>query len=128
MRWHLIKQTSWMALFMLGMGLIPSCQSEQNTKPDNLIPGDRMADILTEVHKAETRVSRLGLRSVDSSNIAYKHLEKQIFKRFKVDTAAYARSYGYYSSHPREMEVIYKQVVEKLKKESEAPKSKPAKS
>ncbi|WP_338874525.1 DUF4296 domain-containing protein [Spirosoma sp. SC4-14] len=122
MRWHLIKQTIWMGLAMLGLGMLPGCQAQQDERPDNLIPEDRMADILTEVHKAETKVSRLGLRSLDSSNIAYKHLERQIFVKFKVDTAAYTKSYVYYSSHPREMESIYKQVVEKLKKETEPKK------
>lgn len=123
MRWHLIKQTIWMAMAILGLGMLPSCQAQQDERPDNLIPEDRMVDILTEVHKAETRVSRLGLRSLDSSNIAYKHLERQIFQKFKVDTAAYTKSYVYYSSHPREMESIYKQVVEKLKKQTEPTKS-----
>ncbi|WP_232541074.1 DUF4296 domain-containing protein [Spirosoma endbachense] len=122
MRWHLMKQTIWMALAMLGIGLLPSCQSAEDKRPENLIPEDRMANILTEVHMAESRVSRLGLRSIDSSNLAYKHLENQIFKKFKVDTAAYSKSYTYYSSHPSEMEAIYKQVVDNLKKKTEAPK------
>lgn len=93
-----------------------ACQDPGDERPDKLIPADKMADILTEVHLAESRVSRLGLRSVDSSNVVYKHLEKGIYQKFGVDTAAYNRSYIYYSSHPREMEAVYKRVVENLQK------------
>ncbi|GAB3890605.1 DUF4296 domain-containing protein [Spirosoma agri] len=122
MSWHLIKQTIWMGLAILGLGLLQGCQSPEDKRPDNLIPTDRMATILTEVHMTESRVSRLGLRSIDSSNIAYKHLEKQIYQKFKVDTAAYAKSYVYYAAHPRQMEELYKQVVDNLKKLAEPKK------
>ena len=81
-----------------------------------------MADILTEVHMAEARISRINLRSVDSSHIAYKHLEDQIFRKFGVDTATYRKSYIFYSSHPTNMEAIYKQVTEKLQKKTKMKK------
>lgn len=84
-----------------------------------------MADILTEVHLAEARISRVNLRSVDSSQIAYKHLEDKIFKKFGVDTATYRKSYIFYSSHPANMEAIYKQVTEKLQKKISAKTKKP---
>jgi len=79
-----------------------------------------MAAVLTEIHLAEARVSRLGLGSMDSSNMVYKRLERQIFQKFKVDTSAYSKSYVYYSSHPLQMEAIYKQITENLKKKVDA--------
>ncbi len=101
---------------------VMACSAPDTDRPDNLIPADRMAAILTEVHMAESRISRLNLASTDSANLAYKHVEKKIFARFKVDTAAYTKSYIYYSSHPREMEIIYKQVTENLKKKVDVKK------
>ena len=112
MRWHLMKQTIWRCLLLAG--LLAGCEAPEDKRPDGLIPEDRMAQILTEIHLTESTVSRLNLVGVDSANMAYKHLERQVFRKFQVDTAAYTRSYIYYSSHPREMEAIYKQVVEKL--------------
>ncbi len=109
---------------LLGIWLLAACTAPDDKRPDNLIPDDQMADILTEVHLAEARVSRFSLRSIDSSNIAYKHLESQIFKKFGVDTATYRKSYIFYSSHPADMEAIYQRVTEKLKKQTEAKKSK----
>lgn len=89
-------------------------------KPDNLIPADKMANVLAEIHIAESKVSRLNIRSTDSANVVYKRLERGIFKKFAVDTSAYNKSYAYYSSHPAELEALYQQVVAKLQKQSSA--------
>lgn len=109
---------------LLGIWLLSACTAPEDKRPDNLIPDDQMADILTEVHLAEAQVSRLSLRSIDSSNIAYKHLESQILKKFGVDTATYRKSYIFYSSHPANMEAIYQRVTGKLKKQTEVKHSK----
>lgn len=101
-----------------------ACTAPEDERPDNLIAQDKMIDILTEVHIAESQVSRLSLGSLDSSNIAYKHLENQIFRKFAVDTAMYRKSYIFYSSHPSDMEAIYKQVTERLKQRADTTKSK----
>ena len=103
----------WQSL-LVGIWLTGACTAPEDQRPDNLIDEDRMAAILTEVHMAEARVSRLSLGSIDSSNIAYKHLEGQIFRKFDTDTATYRKSYSFYSSHPADMEVIYKKVTQKL--------------
>ena len=97
--------------------LLTACTAPEDKRPDNLVSENQMADILTEVHIAEARVSRMSLRSVDSSNLAYKRLENQIFKKVGIDTANYRKSYIFYSSHPADMEAIYKQVTEKLNKQ-----------
>lgn len=99
-----------------GIGLLVACTAPEDKQPDNLIPESQMATILTQIHLIESRVSRMGLGSSDSSNIVYKRLEQQVFRTLRVDTNAYTKSYVYYSSHPRQMETIYKQITENLKK------------
>ena len=108
---------------LLSVQLLVSCMAPEDKKPDNLINADQMANILTEVHLAESRISRLSLRSLDSSNIAYKHLETKFLKQFGVDTATFRRSYVFYSSHPQQMEEVYKRVVEKLQKKTNPKKA-----
>lgn len=113
--------------FLLLSGLfVSACGAPDEDRPDNLLDEDRMVDILIDVHLAETRVSRMGLSSSDSANVVYKRLENQLFKKHGVDTTTYQKSYIYYSSHPREMEVIYKRIVAKLQKQLET--KKPARS
>jgi len=82
--------------------------------PENLIPQDKMAEILTEIHVAEARVTQLQLRSQDSSIFVYAQLQKSIWAKNKVDTSSYRRSYTYYTSHPALLTEIYGQVEKKL--------------
>lgn len=124
MRLNRLKASLWN--LCVSIWLVSACTAPEDQRPDNLINEDRMANILAEVHIAEARVSRLNLRSIDSSNIVYKHLESQIFRKFGVDTAAYRKSYIFYWSHPADMEAIYKKVTEKLtirKDSAKTPKS-----
>ncbi|GAB4014855.1 DUF4296 domain-containing protein [Spirosoma koreense] len=121
MHWTQLTPRLWSLL--VGMWLAVACTAPEDQRPDGLIEEAKMANILTEVHLAEARISRLGLSSIDSSNIAYKHLETQIFKKFGVDTASYRKSYIFYSSHPKMMETIYKQVTEKLSSKTEPKKT-----
>ena len=107
-------------------GLLTSCGLSDD-KPKNLVDTDTMAKILADVHVAETRVSRLGIASVDSSNLVYKQLQSRILRKHGVDTSTYEKSYVYYSSHPREMEAIYKEIVAKLEAELDTARKKPAK-
>ncbi|WP_420146512.1 DUF4296 domain-containing protein [Spirosoma sp.] len=112
-----MRQNRYVSLLgglLLSFWLMLSCTAPEDQRPDNLIDEDRMANILAEVHMAEAQVSRLNLGAIDSSNMAYKHLESQIFRKFGVDTAMYRKSYIFYSSHPADMEAIYKKVVDKL--------------
>lgn len=123
MLFHQVTQPVRYVLGLINLTLVWACQSPGDERPDKLIPADKMAAILTEVHMAESQVSRLGLRSVDSSNVAYKHLERAIYKKFGVDTGTYNKSYIYYSSHPREMETVYQRVVENLKVRTQSKKT-----
>ena len=112
---------------LLSGWLATACTNPTDRKPADLIDEEEMARILTEIHLAEARVGRLGLTSVDSSQMAYKHMEKQIFRKFGVDTAAYRKSYIFYASHPENMEVIYKQVTQSLQKKIDAENAKRSK-
>lgn len=117
-----MQKQSYLRSLLVILWLVAACTAPEDQRPDNLIDEERMANILTEVHIAESRVSRLNLRSTDSSSIVYKHLESQIFKKFDVDTATYRKSYIFYSSHPADMEAIYKKVTEKLTNKTDTTK------
>ncbi len=82
----------------------------RDSPPGGLIPPDRMADILTDIHIAEARVSSMGLRSLDSSLKVYDSLQVDIWRHNKVDTSVYAKSYEYYTTHPELLAEIYDQV------------------
>ncbi|GAB3333685.1 hypothetical protein GCM10027299_41440 [Larkinella ripae] len=106
------RQWLWVLLTVL----LPACQNSTVEAPKNLIPETTMARILTEIHLAEARVTKLNRISQDSNTLIYKRLEKHIFQKFQVDTAAYSKSYTYYSSDPEKLADIYKQVTEELER------------
>jgi hypothetical protein len=107
---------SGLSFVLLGVWLLQACSAVDDTKPENLLPEETMVNVLTDIHLTEARVGQMGLRSIDSSNIVYNRLEKQIFRKYKLDTAQYNASYRYYSTHPREMEAVYKEITGRLQK------------
>jgi Domain of unknown function (DUF4296) len=118
-----IRPVTWLLVILTG-GLL-ACQPPEAgvEKPANLLPPDRMAAVLTEIHVAEARVGRMGLRGADSSAIVYARLRQRIFARQKVDTAAFTKSYVYYAAHPQQLEKLYKIIVDTLKARTNGPGS-----
>ena len=106
------------ALFLCVGLLFVQCGSDRGelgAAPDNLLAPDKMADLLTNIHLAEARVSKLNMGNSDSAAIVFKRLQNNIFAKAGVDTSAYTKSYVYYSSRPAELSGIYEQVIERLK-------------
>ena len=99
-------------LAFLAGGLL-ACDGE-GSPPDGLIPEEKMAEILTDIHIAEARVTSMQLRSQDSSVFVYDKLQKRIWEKNKVDTSIYRKSYTYYTSHPALLAEIYDKVAKNL--------------
>jgi hypothetical protein len=93
--------------------LICSCESDEKP-PVGTLSKEKMATILSEVHIAETRVTRLQLKSLDSSLMVFNQLKEGIWKKHKVDTLVYKNSYNYYMTHPEQMSGIYEMVEKKM--------------
>ncbi|GAB3267992.1 hypothetical protein GCM10027347_37220 [Larkinella harenae] len=101
---------------LLLTGWVLACQNSVVEAPKNLIPEEKMVQVLTEIHLAEARVTKMNRVSQDSNTLIYKRLEMRVFKKYQVDTAAYSKSYTYYSSNPEQLADIYKQVTEELER------------
>lgn len=84
-----------------------------------------MAAILTDIHIAESRVTRLQLKSSDSSLMVFDQLKKEIWKKHKVDTLVYRNSYDYYMIHPKQMSQIYEEVNKKIETQEKSNNIKP---
>jgi len=114
----MLLRTKLLALLLGTLSLLlPGCSTKEvDQKPEKLIPEDKMATILADIHLAEAKVSKIGLNASDSTTLLYRHLEKQIYAKHRVDTATYNQSYTYYSSNPDRMVELYKQVVKNLER------------
>ena len=93
--------------------LVSGCVNDEKL-PKDTMSEEHMAVILTDIHLAEARVNRLQLRSLDSSLMIYNKLKADIWKKHKVDTTAYRKSYDYYMTRPETMTRIYEKVNKKI--------------
>ncbi len=103
-------------LFIIGLITLAGCSSDEKPPESGLSP-EKMASILTDIHIAESRVSRLQLKSSDSSLMVFNKLKEEIWKKHKVDTMIYRSSYDYYMMHPKQMSQIYEEVNKKIDKQ-----------
>ena len=106
---------SLIILLWLPVSLMAGCSSEEKV-PTDIISEAKMSDVLTEIHIAEARISKLQLRSIDSSIILFNKIKDDIWKKYKMDSLSYQTSYDYYVTHPKQMKTIYSKVTENLEK------------
>lgn len=100
-------------IFISGFLGITACSSNEKL-PQSALTQEQMASILADVHIAESRVTKLQLKSSDSSLLVFEKLKKEIWKKHKVDTLVYRNSYDYYMTHPKQMSRIYESVNKKI--------------
>ncbi len=89
-----------------------SCESKTKyKKPENLIPKDKMIDLLTEMHLV-----------AGANNINNKNLEKNlnymslVFEKYKIDSVQFNANNVYYTSNIDEYEKMFEEVERRLKK------------
>ena len=92
--------------------LLTACGSDD--KPENLIPEDKMAKVLSEIHILEAQINNLHFQHEDSSVFVYQKKRFELMKTFKLDTATFRVSLKYYLLNPDKMKEIYSGVKKNL--------------
>lgn len=88
-----------------------SCQNVERTKkPKDLIPEDKMVDVLTEISLVH------GARSYNKQMLEQTGLnpEEYIWRKFDIDSAQFARSNRYYTQNYQQYQKIYDRVKLRL--------------
>ena len=107
MRLRFILLTFWLS----------ACGSDN--KPENLIPQDKMAKILVEIHILESQINNIHFQHEDSAVFVYQKKKFELMKPFEVDTATFKVSLKYYLLNPDKMKEVYvevKKILEVKKK------------
>ena len=87
------------------------CQNvDHPEKPENLIPKDKMVDILTETYLANAA------RSVDNKTIIAKgiKMDSLIYRNFDVDSIQFAKSNAFYANDVNTYMSIFQEVETRL--------------
>lgn len=101
------KLASVLMILFLTMG----CQDiKRSPKPDDLIPEDKMADVLTEISLLH------GARSYNKDLMEAKGIkpDRYIYEKYGIDSVQFVRSNEYYSEHYKQYQRIYTDVKNKL--------------
>lgn len=100
------------------------CNRFADDKPTDLIPQDKMIEVLVEIHVADAVVEqKFGPQTpnLPMTNALY----NRIYQNYGITAAQYKLSYRYYEAHPDIMDKMYTQVITELsKKEAILTKSK----
>jgi hypothetical protein len=99
----------WLAFF----GLISFLSCGRNDTPPGILPKEKMAKVLGEIHIAEEKVKRMNL-SVDSGVVVMNELSQRVFDSLSVSDSIFRKSLAYYWDHPKEMDKVYASLVDSL--------------
>jgi len=98
-------------LLIICAGITGGCSSK--SKPQGLIPEDKMVEILIDIHLTEGFVQSLPI-PYDSSKRLYPILEKEIFEKHAVPDSVYISSLQYYLKDAIFMERVYARTIDSL--------------
>jgi len=107
---------SFKYLFILSIVLIFSCNNDglqTVDKPKNLISQEKLAEIISDIHLAESGLQLSNL-SPDSLNRMTAGYYDFIFDKHQVKQSDFEMSYNYYLGKPPEMDSIYLKVIDGL--------------
>lgn len=95
----------------IGLLFLTACQTiERNKKPENLIPEDKMVEVLMDVHlfNAAKSVNRLPLQQTGMTPHQF------IYEKHQIDSVAYEQSNAYYGTDLDKFEELHTKVKTRL--------------
>jgi hypothetical protein len=94
--------------------VLSACDEPVVKKPKKLVPRDRMVDMLTDMHIAESVFQNRRYSSEQVFQFTEADFYYSILKKYNVADTTFEKSLIYYSSYPKEFEKIYSRVLNKL--------------
>jgi hypothetical protein len=95
-------------LTILLFSLLFSCTKQETSIPEDVLPKDKMAEVLTDFQLAET-VVRLQLNYKDS--ITESSLFDKVFEKHQISKEQFDKSFTFYTKHPTILKEIYDECI-----------------
>jgi hypothetical protein len=94
--------------------VISSCEKKPVEIPKDVLSGEKLIPVLTDIHLAEAMLQIKNLGRNDSTrNIAYGYYA-DIFKHHNITPEQFKRSFDFYTSQPELMSALYDSVITQL--------------
>lgn len=105
----------YIVTYILGFMVLVSCAEKVVDEPENLIPKEKMTEILHDL--AILNASKSGAaRKFKDSGI---DIMEFLYAKYDIDSAQFSESDLYYASIPLEYQTIYKDVEARLKRQKD---------
>lgn len=99
-------------ILILGLSL---CRQKREIDPGgDILSKEKLIPILIDIHLAEAEILEGRYYNNDSAKRDFNLMEQKIFKKHKVDSSFYFKSYRYYAKNLNDLEEIYRQVADSL--------------
>ncbi|WP_299821680.1 DUF4296 domain-containing protein [uncultured Pontibacter sp.] len=90
-----------------------ACGNNQSKAPADLVPRDKMVQILADIHIAEAQVESRVVYP-DTALMAFTYQEREVFKKHGVTEQQFRDTYSYYKDNLKEMDALYEIIVDTL--------------
>ena len=103
-------------LFLLIISSLFSCYHENQAEfkaPEHLLSEQEMVDVLTDVQLAEGAITYQRILRIEQQNFR-ESAYNQIFLTYGITAKILNENINYYNNNPKQMELIYEQVLAKL--------------
>ncbi|MEJ8755500.1 DUF4296 domain-containing protein [Pontibacter sp. H259] len=95
------------------LALLGCRQQEETPKPADMVPQDKMVQILSDVHVMEALIEA-NVPHPDSAAMAYNKQHKAILKKYGISNARFNSTYKYYGENLQEMDRLYEIILDTL--------------
>ncbi len=89
-----------------------SCINSDNEIPNNIIPQEKLVDVLTEMEITQALVKFKF--TIKDSSINQSELFKEIYIEYNISKEQISNSIKYYTNQPKTMDSIYVKVIDRL--------------
>jgi hypothetical protein len=98
---------------ILSLAVLAACGPESKNRPNNLLPEEKMVQILADVHIAEARIET-NVIYPDTALMIFNREQKRILERYGVDEEQFRETYRYYLNNIRQMDRLYETILDTL--------------
>ena len=105
--YHILLTVCCLFLFSCGRS------EKQALIPADVLPKDKMAEVITDIHIAEAEANMRTLPdSASTENLSF----QKIFEAHGISKEQYEKSLSFYMDHPQQLDTVYQNVLNELSK------------
>jgi hypothetical protein len=98
---------------ILSLALLFGCQQRTPKAPDNLVPQQKMVQILADVHIAEAQIENRVIYP-DTALMTFNQQQQRILESHQVSEEEFRKTYNYYLANLKLMDKLYEVILDTL--------------